>query len=57
MWKDTINDDADMGDVGYGDDNMMDDYRQSADGSDIEHDVAVEDYVIEEQDDFDVNIR
>jgi len=55
--------DAEMGEVVYGDDggdNMMDDYQQSADESDIDQDVANEDYVDveeEEQDDFDVNVQ
>jgi len=58
MWKG--DGDAEMGEMGYGDDagdNMMDDYRQSADESDIEQDVANEDYAVEESDDFDVSIR
>lgn len=45
-----------MGDVVYSADaaDMMDDYQQSADESDLEQDVANEDYAVEELDDFDV---
>ena len=52
--------DAEMGEEGYGDDagdNMMDDYQQSADESDIDHDTANDDYVVGESDDFDVNMQ
>jgi len=35
---------------------MMDDYQQSGDESDLEQDVANEDYVVEEPDDFDVTL-
>jgi len=48
--------DGEMGDVVYSADaaDMMDDYQQSADESDLEQDVANEDYAVEELDDFDV---
>ena len=53
MWKG----DADA-EVGYGGDtaepDMIYDYQQSADESDLEQDIANDDYVIEEPDDFDV---
>jgi len=62
VWKGDV--DAEMGEVGYGDDatgdNMMDDYQQSADESDIEQDVANdEDYIDieDEAEDFDVRIN
>jgi len=35
---------------------MMDDYQQSGDESDLEQDVANEDYIVEEPDDFDVTL-
>lgn len=50
--------DAEMGEVGYVGDaaDMMDDYQQSGDESDLEQDVANEDYAVEELDEFDVNL-
>jgi len=48
--------DAEVGELGYSGEaaDMMDDYQPSGDESDLEQDVADEDYVIEEADDFDV---
>jgi len=56
VWK--ADGETDMGEVGYGGeagDNMMDDYQQSGNESDLDQDAASEDYVVEESDDFDVN--
>jgi len=52
-------DDAEMGEGGYGGDagdNMMDDYQQSGNESELEEDIANEDYIAEEPDDFDVSV-
>ena len=56
MWKGIG--DAEMGEVGYAGEaaDMMDDYQQSGDESDLEQDVANEDYAVEELDDFDVTL-
>jgi len=48
--------DAEVAEAGYSGDaaDMMEDYQQSGDESDLEQDVANDDYVVEEPDDFDV---
>ena len=56
MWKG--DGDGEVGEACYAGDgtDMMDDYQQSGDESDLEQDAANEDYVVEEPDDFDVTV-